>query len=90
MAREVKGNKKNFSRYISRKRRSRENMGLVPNGTGDLVTKDMEKVKVLNAFFPLVFTVRLDFSNPRPLRPKGKSRARKTCPQLRRTGLGST
>ena len=30
--------------------------GVLLNGTGDLVTKDMEKAKVLNAFFTLIFT----------------------------------
>jgi len=90
MVTDMKGNKKSFSKFISRKRKTRENTGLVLNEAGGLVTKDMEKVKVVNAFFPWVFTVRLDLSNPRPLRPEGKSRAEKTCPQCRRTGLGST
>lgn len=31
-------------------------MDLLLNGTGDLVTQDMEKAEVLNAFFALVFT----------------------------------
>lgn len=30
-------------------------MGLLLNGTGALVTQNMEKVEVLNAFFTLVF-----------------------------------
>lgn len=51
----VKGNKKSFSRCISKKRKTRENMGLVLNGAGDLVTKDREKVKVLNTFFLFFF-----------------------------------
>lgn len=54
LMREVKGNKNSFSRYISRKRKTRENMGLVLNGAGDLETKGMEKVKFLNAFFTLL------------------------------------
>lgn len=53
----VKGNKKSFSRCISMKRKTRENMGLVLNGAGDLVTKDMEKVKVLNTFFLFFFSL---------------------------------
>lgn len=34
-------------------------MDLLLNGVADLVTKNMDKVKVLNAFFALVLTVRL-------------------------------
>lgn len=30
-------------------------MGTLPNETGDLMTKDMIKAKVINAFFVLVF-----------------------------------
>lgn len=86
----VKGNKKSFSRCISKKRKTRENMGLVLNGAGDLVTKDREKVKVLNTFFLFFFfSVRPDFSNSRPLKPEGISREMKTCLHWRRIGLGS-
>lgn len=51
MARDATGNKKNFFRYIISKRKARENMGLLLNGNGVLVTKDMEKAEVLNASF---------------------------------------
>ncbi|KAK4806988.1 hypothetical protein QYF61_000317 [Mycteria americana] len=51
-ARDVKGNKKGFYKHI---RRNRENVGPLLNGAGDLVTQDMEKTEVLNAFFaPIV------------------------------------
>ncbi|GAB0204829.1 mitochondrial enolase superfamily member 1 [Grus japonensis] len=56
LARDVKGNKKSFYRYISNKRKTRENVGLLQNDTGDLVTWDMEKAEVLNDFFASVFT----------------------------------
>ncbi|GAB0207235.1 mitochondrial enolase superfamily member 1 [Grus japonensis] len=56
LARDVKDNKKSFYRYVSDKRRTRENVVPLWNETGDLVTQDMEKAEVLNDFFASVFT----------------------------------
>ncbi|GAB0204458.1 mitochondrial enolase superfamily member 1 [Grus japonensis] len=56
LARDVKDNKKSFYRYVSDKRRTRENVGPLWNETGDLVTQDMEEAEVLNDFFASVFT----------------------------------
>ncbi|GAB0202681.1 mitochondrial enolase superfamily member 1 [Grus japonensis] len=56
LARDVKDNKKSFYRYVSDKRRTRENVGPLWNETGDLVTQDMEKAEVLNDFFASVST----------------------------------
>ncbi|GAB0207575.1 mitochondrial enolase superfamily member 1 [Grus japonensis] len=56
LARDVKDNKKSFFRYVSDKRRTRENVGPLWNETGDLVTQGMEKAEVLNEFFASVFT----------------------------------
>ncbi|GAB0183945.1 mitochondrial enolase superfamily member 1 [Grus japonensis] len=56
LARDVKDNKKSFYRYVSDKRRTRENVGPLQNETGELVTQDMEKAEVLNDFFASVFT----------------------------------
>ncbi|GAB0209770.1 mitochondrial enolase superfamily member 1 [Grus japonensis] len=56
LARDVKDNKKSFYRYVSEKRRTRENVGPLQNEMGDLVTQDMEKAEVLNDFFASVFT----------------------------------
>ncbi|GAB0205336.1 mitochondrial enolase superfamily member 1 [Grus japonensis] len=56
LARDVKDNKKSFYRYVSEKRRMRENVGPLQNETGELVTQDMEKAEVLNDFFVSVFT----------------------------------
>ncbi|GAB0209794.1 mitochondrial enolase superfamily member 1 [Grus japonensis] len=53
---DIKGNKKRFHRYVSDKRRMRENVGPLQNETGDLVTQDMEKAEVLNDFCASVFT----------------------------------
>ncbi|GAB0204607.1 mitochondrial enolase superfamily member 1 [Grus japonensis] len=56
LARDVKDNKKSFYRYVSDKRRMRENVGPLRNETGDLVTQDVEKAEVLNDLFASVFT----------------------------------
>ncbi|KAK4824189.1 LOW QUALITY PROTEIN: hypothetical protein QYF61_012005 [Mycteria americana] len=72
---DVKGIKKGFSKYISSKRKTREYVGLLLNGAGELVTKDMQKAKALNAFFASVF-IGPAFRNPRHLRPEKKSGAR--------------
>ncbi|GAB0203411.1 hypothetical protein GRJ2_002806700 [Grus japonensis] len=56
LARDVKDNKKSFYRYVSEKRRTRENVGPLWNETGDLVTQDMEKAEVVSDFFASVFT----------------------------------
>lgn len=50
-----KGNKEGFYRHISSRRKLRENMGLLLNEAGDLITKDVEKAKVLFSAFTLVF-----------------------------------
>ncbi|GAB0199646.1 hypothetical protein GRJ2_002430000 [Grus japonensis] len=56
LARDVKDKKKSFYRYVSDKRRTRENVGPLQNEMGELVTQDMEKAEVLNDFFASVFT----------------------------------
>ncbi|KAK4818694.1 hypothetical protein QYF61_017915 [Mycteria americana] len=56
LARDLKGNKKSFYRYVGDKRKTRENVGPLQKETGDLVTWDMEKAEVLNDFFASVFT----------------------------------
>ncbi|KFQ20880.1 hypothetical protein N332_01897, partial [Mesitornis unicolor] len=56
LARDIKGNKKNFYRYISDKRKAREDMGPLWKENGELVTRDTEKAEVLNDFFASVFT----------------------------------
>ncbi|KFV01565.1 hypothetical protein N340_02895, partial [Tauraco erythrolophus] len=56
LARDIKGKKKNFYRYVSDKKTTRENVGPLRKETGDLATWDMEKTEVLNDFFALAFT----------------------------------
>lgn len=46
---------KDSRRYISSRRHVRETMGLLLNGSGDPVTKDTAKTKVLNIFFAFGF-----------------------------------
>ncbi|GAB0207863.1 hypothetical protein GRJ2_003252000 [Grus japonensis] len=59
LARDVKDNKKGFFKYISSKRKTRENVGLLLNEVGALVTEDTEKAELLNAFFASVFTAKV-------------------------------
>ncbi|GAB0177889.1 mitochondrial enolase superfamily member 1 [Grus japonensis] len=58
LARDVKENKKGFFKYISSKRKTRENVDMLLNEVGALVMEDTEKVALLNAFFASVFTVK--------------------------------
>ncbi|KAJ7424018.1 rna-directed dna polymerase from mobile element jockey-like [Pitangus sulphuratus] len=55
LARDDEDNK-GFYKYIGDKRKTRESVGPLLNGTGTLVTQDMEKAEVLNAAFASVFT----------------------------------
>lgn len=71
---DVKGNKKSFYRYVRDKGKTRENVGPLQHGTGDLVTKDMAEAEVFSAAFSSVFTARLLPSGiPGPQRPAGKA-----------------
>lgn len=56
LAREVKGNKKGFYKYIGSKSKGKDHVGPLVKGAGDLVTGDMRKDKVLKDFFSSVFT----------------------------------
>ncbi|GAB0206062.1 mitochondrial enolase superfamily member 1 [Grus japonensis] len=58
LARDVKANKKGFFKYISSKRKTRENVGPLLNEVSALVTEDTEKAELLNAFFASVFTAK--------------------------------
>ncbi|CAM4650280.1 unnamed protein product [Caretta caretta] len=56
LARDVKSNKKGFFRYVGNKKKVKECVGSLLNEGGNLVTEDVEKANVLNAFFASVFT----------------------------------
>jgi len=66
LARDVKDSKKGCFKYISSKRKTRDNVGRLLNEVGALVTEDMEKAELLNALFASVFKVALRY--PRPWR----------------------
>lgn len=51
----VKSNKKDSRKHISSRRHVRKIVGLLLNGSGDLVTNDTAKTKVLNTFFTFGF-----------------------------------
>lgn len=52
----MKSNKNGLYKCINSKRKTEENMGLLLNGTGDLVTKEVENTDVLNGAFDSAFT----------------------------------
>lgn len=62
LARDVKNksNEKGFCRCISCKRKTRENVSLLLNGAGNLVTGNMEESEILNTFFTSVFIGKTD------------------------------
>lgn len=57
--RTVKGSKKGFHRYTTRKSKTREHVGELPNKAEELMTTDMERARVLNACFISAFTDRI-------------------------------
>ncbi|KFP01038.1 hypothetical protein N300_09760, partial [Calypte anna] len=56
LASQVKDNRKCFFKYIANKTNTRGNIGPLRNEMGALVTEDIKKAEVLNAFFASVFT----------------------------------
>ncbi|KFV13637.1 hypothetical protein N340_12895, partial [Tauraco erythrolophus] len=72
LARDIKGNKKNFYRYVSDTKKSRKNVGPFRKETGDLATRDMEKAEVLNDVFASVFTGKSSSSTAQVAEGKGR------------------
>ncbi|GAB0183571.1 mitochondrial enolase superfamily member 1 [Grus japonensis] len=72
LARDIKDNKKSFYRYVSDKRKTRENADPLWKEMGDLVTRDMEKAEVLNDSFASVFTGRCSSCTAQASEGKGR------------------
>ncbi|GAB0208082.1 mitochondrial enolase superfamily member 1 [Grus japonensis] len=83
LARDIKGNKKSFYRYVSDKRKTRENVGPLWNDTGNLVTQDMEKAEVLNDFFASVFTGKCLSHTAKASEVKGRDWENEELPTVR-------
>jgi len=68
LARDAKNNKKGFYRYVSQKRKVKENPPHLMSKTGKLVTKDEEKAEALNNISTSVPQSSLAISLPTPLK----------------------
>ncbi|KAK4818602.1 hypothetical protein QYF61_015464 [Mycteria americana] len=81
LAAAVKDNKKHFFKYISSKRRAKENLQPLVDGGGNTVTKDEEKAEVLNAAFASVFNSRANCSlGTQPLELEDRDRDQNGAP----------
>ncbi|GAB0177985.1 mitochondrial enolase superfamily member 1 [Grus japonensis] len=83
----MKGNRKGSYRNFSSKRKSRENVGPLLNGVGDMVIRDMKKVElhtgkteVLNAFFTLGSTVEICSQKSQASETSGKVWSKEDVP----------
>ena len=77
---DIKGNKK-FCRYISDKRKAREDVDPFWKEAGDVITRDTEKADVLDDFFASVFTSK-GIHTTRVAESKGKNWERKDLPTV--------
>ncbi|GAB0183716.1 mitochondrial enolase superfamily member 1 [Grus japonensis] len=78
----MKGNSKVFYRYMNSKRKTRENASLLLSRPGDLVTKDIEKAKVLSAFFVSAFTSMTGFQQSQVPKTDGKAWSKEDLPSV--------
>ncbi|KAJ7407596.1 rna-directed dna polymerase from mobile element jockey-like [Willisornis vidua] len=62
----IKDNKKGFYKYISSKRKTRENVGLLLNQMGVLLIEDTKAAELLNTFFASVSTAKAGRSSEIP------------------------
>nr|XP_047907141.1 uncharacterized protein LOC125180535 [Anser cygnoides] len=72
LARNVKGKKKRFYKYINSKRKTKENTAALLNGAAAPVTKDTEEPEVLNGISASVFTVKTGFKEYQVPETRGK------------------
>ncbi|PKU43644.1 rna-directed dna polymerase from mobile element jockey- hypothetical protein [Limosa lapponica baueri] len=71
---------KGFFNYIGGKRTTRENVSLLLNETGAMVSEDAEKVELLNAFFASVFTAQASPWEPQNLEESEKVWTKEALP----------
>ena len=71
LASDVKNNKKGFFKYISSKRKARDNVGPLLNKVGALVMEDTEKAELLNACFASVFSAKAGPQDSQALEVRG-------------------
>lgn len=62
--------KQEVFKYTGEVRKTRENVGSLLNKTEDIVTQDMEKAEVLDAFFASVLISKTDFQESSESRKK--------------------
>lgn len=68
LLRNAEENKKGFFKYVSSKKKARENMCLLLNEVSALVVEDTGKSELLNAFFAQSSVLTLSLRNPRSCR----------------------
>ena len=85
LTRDVKENKDSFFKYISSKRKTRHNVGPLPNEVGVVVMEHAEKAELLNAFFASVLTVEAGPQESQVQRSVRKPGERTTLPWSKRT-----
>ena len=61
LATAVKENKKSFYKYISGKRRTKDNFHPLLDAVGNVTTEDKAKTEVLNAFFTSAFNSQISY-----------------------------
>ena len=73
LARDVKGDKKSFHRYVSDKRKTRENVSPVQKETGDLVSRDMgrRRLRYSMTFLPQSSPASAPATPPKGQKTKG-------------------
>ncbi|KAM6092638.1 uncharacterized protein LJ206_005604 [Theristicus caerulescens] len=82
LARDVKGNKKSFYKFVRYKRKNRENVGPLWKETEDLVTWSVKKAEVLKDFFASVFTGKCSSHTAQVAKSKGRDWENKEPPTV--------
>lgn len=88
VARDVKDKKKEFFKYISSKRSTRGNVGLLLKGVAAVVMKDTECVELLNVLFPSVFAVEASSQELQTKEAREKAWSKESFPLVEQDHLG--